>query len=126
MNVALLVLPFGCGTGLAAHGTQKLFGWFGGGGSSGTGAFFESIGFRPGIRFALAAGSGEFPGGPLPALGFLAPTGPALMVGVMLLAILTVHKGHGFFAMNNGAEMRSPLYHCRGDSGSGRPGPVLD
>ena len=105
MNAALLVLRLVFGLGFATHGTQKLFGWFGGGGISGTGAFFESIGFRPGKRFAFAAGPGEFLGGLLLALGFLGPIGPALMVSVMLVAILTVHKGHGFFAMNNGAEM---------------------
>jgi len=105
MNTALLALRLIVGLGFAAHGSQKLFGWFGGYGISGTGAFFESIGFRPGKRFALAAGSGEFLGGLLLALGFLGPIGPALMVSVMLVAILTVHRGHGFFAEKNGAEM---------------------
>ena len=32
------------------HGTQKLFGWFGGGGLEGTAGFFEQLGFRPGRR----------------------------------------------------------------------------
>src|SRR5262245_23073466 len=100
MNTALLVLRLIIGLGFAAHGSQKLFGWFGGYGISGTGAFFESIGFRPGSRFALAAGSGEFLGGVLLSLGFLGPIGPMLMVSVMLVAILTVHWGHGFFAEN--------------------------
>jgi len=105
MDTALLVLRLIVGLGFSAHGSQKLFGWFGGYGISGTGAFFESIGFRPGKRFALAAGSGEFLGGLLLALGFLGPIGPALMVSVMLVAILTVHRGHGFFAEKNGGEM---------------------
>ena len=105
MNTALLVLRLIAGLGFAAHGSQKLFGWFGGYGISATGAFFESIGFRPGKRFALAAGSGEFLGGLLMALGFLGPIGPAFMVSVMLVAALTVHRGHGFFAEKNGAEM---------------------
>src|SRR5215469_16862735 len=112
MNAALLVLRLVVGLGFAAHGTQKLFGWFGGGGINGTGAFFESIGFRPGKRFALAAGSGEFLGGLLLALGFLGPVGPALMISVMLVAILTVHKGHGFFTQNGGSEL--PILNITG------------
>jgi putative oxidoreductase len=53
MNAALLILRVVVGLGFASHGAQKLFGWFGGYGISGTGAYFESIGFRPGPRFAL-------------------------------------------------------------------------
>lgn len=105
MNAALLIVRLIAGLGFAAHGTQKLFGWFEGGGISGTGAFFESIGFRPGSRFAVAAGLGEFLGGVLLAFGLGGPIGPALMIAVMLVAILTVHKGHGFFTQNGGAEL---------------------
>ena len=43
------------------HGTQKLFGWFGGGGLDGTGGFFEQLGLRPGRRYALAAGAPRGP-----------------------------------------------------------------
>ena len=105
MNAGLLILRLVAGLGFASHGSQKLFGWFGGGGISGTGSFFESIGFRPGTRFALAAGFGEFVGGLLLASGFLGPIGPAMMISGMLVAIWTVHRGHGFFAFNNGAEV---------------------
>lgn len=112
MNSALFILRMVLGLGLASHGAQKLFGWFGGGGIGGTGVFLESIGFRPGIRFALVAGLGEFLGGLLLAAGFLGPIGPALIVSVMLVAILTVHKGHGFFAFNNGAEL--PIVYSTG------------
>lgn len=105
MNAALLILRVVVGLGFASHGTQKLFGWFGGYGISGTGAYFESIGFRPGPRFALAAGLSEVFGGLLLALGFLGPIGPALMLLVMVVAVLTVHRGHGFYAYNNGAEV---------------------
>lgn len=112
MNTALLILRLVLGTSMAAHGAQKLFGWFGGYGLKGTGGFFESIGFRPGVRFALAAGLTEFSSGLLLALGLLGPIGPALMLSVMLVAILTVHKGHGFFAMGNGAEL--PVLYITG------------
>ena len=112
MSTELLVLRLVMGLGFAAHGSQKLFGWFGGYGISGTGAFFESIGFRPGNRFAVMAGLGEFLGGLLLALGFAGPVGPALMISVMLVAILTFHKGHGFFSTNNGAEL--PILYITG------------
>jgi putative oxidoreductase len=58
-NAGLLVLRAGVGGVLAAHGTQKLFGWFGGHGLDGTAAAFEQIGFAPGRPSALAAGLGE-------------------------------------------------------------------
>ena len=53
MNTGLLVLRLVAGLGLAAHGAQKLFGWFGGKGLDGTGRFLEGLGFRPGKSFAL-------------------------------------------------------------------------
>lgn len=112
MNTALLILRLVLGTAMAAHGAQKLFGWFGGYGLKGTGGFFESIGFKPGVRFALAAGLTEFSSGVLLALGLLGPIGPALLLSVMLVAILTVHVGHGFFATGNGVEL--PVLYITG------------
>jgi putative oxidoreductase len=97
---------------MAAHGAQKLFGWFGGHGLAGTGGFFESLGFRPGRAFALAAGLAEFGGGLLLALGLLGPIGPALIVSVMVVAALAVHRSNGLFAMNNGVEV--PLLYAAG------------
>src|ERR1700716_2504110 len=64
----------------AARGAQKLFGWFGGDGLTGTGGFLEQLGFRPGKRYATAAALSEFTGGLLFALGFLGAAGSALMV----------------------------------------------
>ncbi|WP_043448398.1 DoxX family membrane protein, partial [Streptomyces nodosus] len=55
-DVGLLLIRLGIGGVLAAHGTQKLFGWFGGGGIEGTGRFMESVGYRPGRASATAAG----------------------------------------------------------------------
>jgi len=97
MFIALLLARLMFGLGLAAHGAQKLFGWFGGYGPKGTGDFFESVGWRPGVLFAVAAGLGEMGGGLLVALGLLGGIGPALMIVVMLTAILTSHIGKGFF-----------------------------
>ncbi|HXW76756.1 MAG TPA: DoxX family protein, partial [Candidatus Eremiobacteraceae bacterium] len=105
MEIALLIARLLVGLGLAAHGAQKLFGWFGGYGLKGTGGFFESLGFRPGPLFAAAAGLGEFGGGLLTALGLGGPIGPALIVMVMLVAIFTVHITKGFFVTNGGYEL---------------------
>ncbi len=95
MSTGLLAGRLVLGLLLAGHGAQKLFGWFGGHGLAGTGAFFESLGFRPGRAFAAAAALSELGGGLLIALGFLGPVGPALIVAVMIVAALTVHWGHG-------------------------------
>jgi putative oxidoreductase len=89
---------------MSAHGAQKLFGWFGGYGISGTGQFFESIGFRPGRVLAVAAGLGELAGGLLVAFGLLGPVGPALMLSVMIVAS-SLHWKNGLFATANGIEL---------------------
>ncbi|HEV2261217.1 MAG TPA: DoxX family protein [Candidatus Rubrimentiphilum sp.] len=113
MSIALLVARLILGLGLSAHGAQKLFGWFGGYGPAGTGGFFEnSLGFRPGIAFAVAAGLGEFLGGLLVATGSLGPIGPGLMIVVMMTAILTVHFGKPFFVDKGGPEL--PLMYAAG------------
>jgi putative oxidoreductase len=105
VNDGLLMLRIVFGLLMAAHGAQKLFGWFGGYGLAGTGGYFEGLGFRPGRLFAAAAAGSEFGGGLLVALGLLGPVGPALIVGVMVVAIITVHWTHGVFAADNGVEL---------------------
>jgi putative oxidoreductase len=112
VSLGLLLARLVLGLLMAAHGAQKLFGWFGGHGLAGTGGFFESLGFRPGRTFALAAGLAEFGGGLLLALGLLGPVGPALVLSVMIVAALTVHRAHGLFAMTNGVEV--PLLYGAG------------
>ena len=106
----LILIRLVVGPLMALHGAQKLFGWLGGYGLDGTGGYFEQLGFRPGRLFALAAGLGEFTSGLLVALGFLGPLGPALMVSVMLVAMITAHAGKGLFAANNGIEL--PLLYA--------------
>jgi putative oxidoreductase len=104
-STGLLALRLVLGLGMAAHGSQKLFGWFGGHGLAGTGGFFEMIGFRPGRVFAMAAGVTEIASGLLIALGFLGPIGPALMLSVMIVAAISVHGKNGYFAQANGIEL---------------------
>ena len=105
MATALLVARLLLGGALFGHGTQKLFGWFGGYGLKGTGGFMESLGFRPGTLFAAAAGLSEASGGLLTALGLGGPIGPALIIMVMIVAILTVHLPNGFWQAKNGYEL---------------------
>jgi putative oxidoreductase len=105
MDAGLLIVRLVFGLLMAAHGAQKLFGWFGGYGLAGTGGFFEALGFRPGRLFAAAAAVSELTGGLLIALGFLGPVGPALMLSVMIVAAVTVHLKHGVFAASNGIEL---------------------
>jgi putative oxidoreductase len=104
MNVGLLILRLVVGLSLAAHGAQKLFGWFGGYGLAGTGQFFEQLGFRPGRVQAALAGTAELVGGLFLAAGFLTPAAAAAVVAVMLVAAGSVHIEKGFFAHNGGYE----------------------
>jgi len=104
MDIGLLVLRLAVGLTMAAHGGQKLFGWFGGYGLAGTGGFMESLGFRPGRVQAALAGGAELGGGLLLALGLLTPVGAALVIAVMVVAIVSVHLSKGFFVSNGGFE----------------------
>ena len=113
--LGLLVGRLTFGTLFAAHGTQKLFGWFRGDGLRGTGEAFESLGFRPGRTFAAAAGLMELTSGLLILLGFLGPVGPALLLSVMTVAVMTVHRGNGLLASSNGSEL--PLLYATAATG---------
>jgi len=110
---ALLIFRLVVGLGLAVHGAQKVFGWFGSPGRLATAQGFEALGFRPGAFFALSAGLGELGGGVLTALGFLGAVGPALIVMVILVAGIAVHLKNGFLSTNNGWEL-SGLYVASG------------
>jgi putative oxidoreductase len=103
MAYGLLLLRVVAGLSIAAHGAQKLFGWFGGGGLKGTAGSFDSLGFRPAALMALLAGLGET-AGVLFAVGFLTPLAAFAMATVMLNAIESVHWKNGFFNGNGGYE----------------------
>jgi putative oxidoreductase len=103
-SVGLLIarVIFGCY--LAAHGAQKLFGWFGGRGLDATGAGFDSLGLRPGKLFGGLAGASEFGGGLLTATGIADPLGPLILTGTMAVAS-TTHRKSGALAANGGFEL---------------------
>lgn len=88
----------------AAHGAQKLFGWFGGYGLEGTGQWLATIGLEPGYLMALLAGSAEFFGGLALIAGLLVRPAAAVLAFTMAVAIFTVHIGNGLFMSNNGYE----------------------
>ena len=91
MDGALLILRVVVGALLAAHGSQKLFGWFGGRGPAGTSRMLESLGFRPAHPWAVVAGLAEFLGGILFLLGWLSPLGSLGIASSMFIAITKVH-----------------------------------
>jgi putative oxidoreductase len=99
-----LALRVPAGLVFAAHGGQKLFGWFGGYGLEGTGQWMDSIGLSPGYLMALLAGSAEFFGGLALVFGLLVRPAAASLAIAMLVAILSVHIGKGLFVANNGYE----------------------
>jgi len=104
MDLGLLILRVVVGLTLAAHGGQKLFGWFGGHGLAGTGAFLEQLGFRPGKVQAFLSGMAETGGGLLLAAGLFTPLAAAAVVAVMFVAIVSVGLPKGFFVQNGGFE----------------------
>src|SRR5688572_4533918 len=104
LDLGLLLLRLLVGLTLAAHGAQKLFGMFNGGGLQGTGGWLESIGFRPGRRQALLAGGSELVGGLLLCLGLITPLAAAIVIGVMVVAGAAGHGGKGFFITRGGWE----------------------
>jgi putative oxidoreductase len=104
MDLALLVLRVLVGVLFVGHGAQKLFGVFGGGGLEETSTMFDQIGLRPGWLHARAAGTGEFLGGLLIALGLFTPFAAAALIGVMTAAVITVHFPNGIWNTNRGYE----------------------
>lgn len=107
-DLGLLLLRLGTGGVLAAHGAQKLLGWFGGGGLEGTGAAMEAMGYTPGKASATAAGLSEAGGGALLALGLATPAAGAAAAGAMAGAA-AVHMPNGFFATGGGYEYAASL-----------------
>ena len=109
-STAALALRIPVGIIFAAHGAQKLFGWFGGYGLEGTGQFFGSIGLSPGYLMALLAGAAEFFGGLALIFGLLVRPAAASLAFTMLVAIFAVHFSKGFFMDKGGYEYALALF----------------
>lgn len=104
-DLALLIIRLVSGGLLAGHGAQKLFGSFGGYGLQGTAGWLESTGLKPGMAWAVMAGSGEFKGGLLTALGLGGPLGSILTLSAMAMAAAKGHWGKPIWAASGGAEL---------------------
>ncbi len=99
INLALLALRCGAGAVMLAHGINHIYG---GGKIAGTGRWFASLGMKPGILHAWVASLTEVVGGALLVVGLLTPLAGAAVIGVMLVAIITNHRGNGFFIFRPG------------------------
>ncbi|MFB6888301.1 DoxX family protein [Kitasatospora sp. NPDC056327] len=102
-DAGLLVLRVMLGLTMAGHGSQKLFGWFGGGGLDGTAKFFEMKGYPAPKFMAFVAGFTEAGGGVALIVGLLTPLAAAAILGTMLNALAVTWNG-SFFAMKGGSE----------------------
>ena len=98
-NLALLAFRASIGAVMLAHGINHIFG---GGKIEGTARWFGSLGMKPGIVHAWLASITEIAGGTLLVLGLLTPLGGASVIGVMLVAWITNHRGNGFFIFRPG------------------------
>lgn len=104
LNLGILIIRLILGLSFVGHGSQKLFGWFGGPGLKNTAGFLESIGVKPGFLMAILTGLAEFFGGLFFALGLLTPLAGIVIAGTMVVAIATVHGKNGYWATQNGYE----------------------
>jgi putative oxidoreductase len=104
VTLGLLILRIVMGLTMAAHGSQKLLGWFEGPGQAGTTGMFTKLGFRWPAAMALMAGAAELFGGLLFAAGLVTPFAAIALIVVMLNAIITVHWQKGFFVTAGGYE----------------------
>ncbi len=108
MHDAALLLARGVlGASIAAHGAQKMFGWFGGPGPENAAKMFESLGFQPPGEMARMASLTEIAAGLLIATGAGGPLGPMLLTSVMATAVGSVHLKNGYWAQNQGFELNT-------------------
>jgi putative oxidoreductase len=108
-NWGITALRIAVGVIFAAHGSQKLFGLFGGYGLTGTAQWMESIGLAPGLLMALMSGGAEFFGGLALVFGLLVRPAAAVLSITLVVAILSVHIHNGLFMANNGYEFALAL-----------------
>ena len=123
LGLGLLIIRLVGGLTIAAHGAQKLFGWFDGPGITKITQGFEKQGFKPAWLWVILVILGEFGGGLSVALGLLTPLGAAGMFGAMLMAIFKSHWKNGFWNSKRGLEF--PLSLLAMGVGIGLTGPGM-
>ncbi|GCF09421.1 DoxX family protein [Dictyobacter arantiisoli] len=104
LSIGLFILRLVVGLLLMGHGSQKVFGWFGGHGFVGTSGWLKSMGFSPAWFWTLLGGGGEFVGGLLLLLGFLTPLGAIAVIASMLMAVVRFHWSAGLWSTSGGFE----------------------
>ncbi len=109
MAYGILFLRVVVGAVFAAHGTQKLFGWWGGGGLRGTAAWLGSSGFRPPLFMAFLVAVSET-AGLVFALGLVTPFAALAIATTMVVAVGAVHWKNGFFSTKGGYEFNLTLW----------------
>lgn len=112
VDIGLLVLRAVLGLIFIGHGSQKVFGLFGGAGLNGTINWIGSMGLRPAWFWGLVASLSEFGGGVLLLLGLFTPLGSLGIIAAMLVAIVQVHWSKGFWNTKGGIEF--PLTNIAG------------
>ncbi|HLI09191.1 MAG TPA: DoxX family protein [Ktedonobacteraceae bacterium] len=122
LDLGLLILRLVAGLTIAAHGAQKLFGWFGGSGFSGTLKMQERMGLKPPALWASFVVLGEVGGGLSLAFGFLTPLGAAGIFGAMFMAIVKSHWKNGFWNSKRGLEFPLQLLAAAAAIGFTGPG----
>ena len=106
------------------HGTQKLFGWFGGPGLDGTEQMMGALKMKPARPNAIAAGATETAGGALLLLGAATPLAASSLIGTMFTAIRKVHQPNGVWNSQGGWEYNAVLIAAAAalvDAGPGSP-----
>jgi putative oxidoreductase len=124
MRIGRLLVRMTIGLLFVGHGTQKLFGWFGGSGPDQTGEAFESMGLKPGRRAAIGAGAAEAAGGALLAAGLATPLASAALSSVMITAIRKVHAEKGIWVTEGGFEYNAVLLAVLFGLSEVGPGPL--
>jgi putative oxidoreductase len=123
IDVGLLILRIVVGLLFVGHGTQKLFGWFGGKGLGGYTAVMEKLDIRPARFWAWVSALGEFLGGPGLVFGLLTPLAATALIGTMLVAVFRVHWAKGLWNGNGGFEFPLTLATVAFVVGLAGPGP---
>ena len=109
MEIGRLTARLVIGGLFVGHGTQKLFGWFGGPGLEGTEQMMGALEMRPPRANAVAAGLTETAGGALLMAGAATPVAASSLIGTMVTAIRKVHQPHGPWAAQGGWEYNAVL-----------------
>jgi putative oxidoreductase len=108
-DLAILVLRVVVGGIVMQHGMLKL-GWVGQGGSiAGVAGWFNGMGLRPGMFWALVATAAEAVGGLLMVIGLGGPLGPGVLAGDLVVVTIIAHVPQGFWAGGGKVGWEFPL-----------------